>query len=354
MAPGLPLTNLTQRTRTYWEINRILMRGGLRAVAHRVRRSPRAPGWSLAYESIVEMMTLGTPGGSIQSADEIRRPLDRLTHVMRPFGVKRTPVTGTPFRGEWIATRASTDERIIFYLHGGGYVSGSPRTHLAVTTRLAHEARARLFALDYRLAPEHPFPAQIEDAWAAYWWLITEQGYSPAQIVVAGDSAGGGLTMALLLALRDAHVPLPAGGVGLSPWLDLTLSGETLRTNAPTDFLNLDVLRTAARMYRDGYDPRHPLISPFYADLSGLPPLLIQVGSAEMLLDDSRRFAERARAAGVDVRLEIWENMVHVWHFTWLIEPKARQALRQVGRFVRERVAAARQAHALVPHALVH
>ncbi|MCS6826015.1 MAG: alpha/beta hydrolase [Caldilinea sp.] len=348
MAPGLPFANLTQRTRMYWEINRIMVRGGLRAVVHRIRRSPRAPGWSLAYESIVEMMTLGTPGGSIQSADEIRRPLDRLTNVTRPIRVERMPVNTALFRGEWVSTRASTHERIILYLHGGGYVSGSPRTHLAVTTRLAHEAQARLFALDYRLAPEHPFPAQIEDAWAAYWWLITEQGCTPAQIVVAGDSAGGGLTMALLLALRDAHVPLPAGGVGLSPWLDLTLSGETLLTNKPTDFLNLDVLRAAARMYCNGYEARHPLISPLYADLSGLPPLLIQAGSAEMLLDDSRRFAERARAAGVDVQLEIWESMVHVWHFTWLIEPKARQAIRRVGRFVRERVAAARRAHALV------
>lgn len=349
MAPGLPIVSLAQRTRLYWEINRMMVRGGLRAVAHRIRRSPCVSGWSLAYASIVEMMKLSTPGGSIQSADEIRRPLERLTDLMRPIGVERKTVNTAFFRGEWISTRASTDERIILYLHGGGYVSGSPATHLAVTARLAHEARARLFALDYRLAPEHPFPAQLEDAWAAYWWLMTEQGYNPEQIIVAGDSAGGGLTMALLLALRDAHVPLPAGGVGFSPWLDLTLSGETLLTNAPTDFLNLSILRTAARMYCNGYDPHHPLISPLYADLRGLPPLLIQVGSAEMLLDDSRRFAERARAAGVDVQLEIWDKMVHVWHFTWLIEPKARQAIRQAGSFVRRRVAAARQTQSLLP-----
>jgi monoterpene epsilon-lactone hydrolase len=343
MAPGLPIVNFARRTRIYWEINRMMVRGSLRAVAHRFRRSPRVPGWSLAYESIVEMMKLSTPGDSIQSADEIRRPLERLTNVTRPIGVEQKRVNTVLFCGEWVSTRASTDERIILYLHGGGYVSGSPATHLAVTARLAHEAQARLFALDYRLAPEHPFPAQLEDAWAAYWWLITEQGCSPEQIIVAGDSAGGGLTMALLLALRDAHAPLPAGGVGFSPWLDLTLSGETLLTNAPTDFLNLTILRTAARMYCDGYDPHHPLISPLYADLEGLPPLLIQVGSAEMLLDDSRRFAERARAAGVDIQLEIWDKMVHVWHFTWLIEPKARQAIRQAGNFIRQRVAAARQ-----------
>lgn len=344
MTPQLPIIDLAQRTRFYWEINRMMVRGGLRAVTRRIRRSSHTPGWSLMYESIVEMMKQSTPNDSIQRVEDIRLPLERLTEVMHPVGVERKAVNTALFRGEWVSTRASTDERILLYLHGGGYVSGSPATHLAVTARLAHEARALLFALDYRLAPEHPFPAQLEDAWAAYWWLITEQGYHPAQIVIAGDSAGGGLTIALLLALRDAHLPLPAGGIGLSPWFDLALSGETLQTNAATDFLNFSVLRVAASMYCNGYDPHHPLISPLYADLRGLPPLLIQVGSVEMLLDDSRRFAERARAANVDVQLEIWDKMVHVWHFAWLIEPKARQALHRAGDFVRQRIAAARQA----------
>ena len=147
-----------------------------------------------------------------------------------------------------------------------------------------------------------------------------------------------GLCIALLLALRAAGMPRPAGAVGISPWVDLTLAGNTLAVNEPTDFLNADILRATARMYAAGHDARDPLMSPLYADLAGLPPLLIQAGSAEMLLDDSRRFATRAQVAGVDATLEVYEHMVHVWHFTWMLEPKARQALDAIGRFVRQRV----------------
>jgi len=332
------LHKVAQRADSYLALNRLAVRASARTVAHRVQHHPRLAAWSLPYESIVEMMTLGTPHGEIRSADEIRLPLDRITSLTHPFGVRRQPVVTRLFQGEWVTTAATDDRRVVLFLHGGGYVSGSPTTHLMVTARLAHEAGARLFALDYRLAPEYPYPAAVKDAWAAYWWLLTEQAIAPEQIVIAGDSAGGGLTIALLLALRDAHLPLPAGAMGLSPWLDLTLSGATMTVNQTTDYLNRDVLRASARMYGNGRDLREPLLSPLYADLAGLPPLLIQAGSAEMLLDDSRRFAQRARAAGVDVQLEVFEHMVHVWHFTWFVQPKARQALRQLGRFVRRRV----------------
>lgn len=335
MAPRLQVHDVTQRARNYWAVNQLVARAGMRTLVHRAQRSPRLAEWSLPYESIVEMMTLGTPQGEIRSVNDIRRPLARVTQIAQPTSAARQPVTTTCFGGEWVTTAASAHERVLLYLHGGGYVSGSPATHAPITGRLAKEAQARIFALDYRLAPEHPFPAQIEDAWAAYWWLLTEQGVKPAQITVAGDSAGGGLTIALLLALRDAGVPLPAGAICLSPWFDLTLSGATMATNESTDYLNFDVLHASAQMYAHGGDLRHPLISPLYADLAGLPPLLIQAGSAEMLLDDSRRFAQRAREAGVDVQFEVWEHMVHVWHFTWLLEPKARLAVTQIGDFVR-------------------
>ena len=337
MARRLQVHDVTEHARNYWAVNRLVARAGLRTLTHRARHHPRLAEWSLPYEGIVEMMTLGTPQGEIHNVDDIRRPLDRVTLFTHPVGVNRQPVTTVFFGGEWVTTAASSPERVILFLHGGGYVSGSPSTHVAITARLATEARARLFVLDYRLAPEHPYPAQIEDAWAAYWWLITEQGVKPAQIIVAGDSAGGGLTISLLLALRDAGVPLPAGAACLSPWFDLTLSGASMTTNQPTDYLNPDVLHAAANMVAQDHDLCHPLLSPLYADLTGLPPLLIQAGSAEMLLDDSRRFAMRARQAGVDVHLEIWEHMVHVWHFTWLLEPKARQAIGAIGRFVQRR-----------------
>ncbi|HAJ36252.1 MAG TPA: hypothetical protein DCL15_11215, partial [Chloroflexi bacterium] len=315
---------IVQRTGSYLALNRLAVRAGARTVVHRARRHPRHDAWSLPYEGIVEMMTLGTPCGDIRSADAIRQPLDRLSVITPRSPIQRQVITTPFFAGEWLTPPHVDARRVVLYLHGGGYVSGSPATHLAVTTQLAQAAGARLFALDYRLAPEHPFPAALEDAWAVYWWLLTEEHVAPAQIVVAGDSAGGGLTLALLLALRDAGMPLPAGAVGLSPWLDLTLSGATLTANAATDYLNRDILRASAQMYSQGHVLDDPLLSPLYADLRGLPPLLLQAGGAEMLLDDSRRFAMRAHAAGVDVKLAIFPHMVHVWHFTWRIEPQAR------------------------------
>jgi acetyl esterase/lipase len=227
----------------------------------------------------------------------------------------------------------------VLYLHGGGYVSGSPRTHRPLAGEIAHAAGARLLLPAYRLAPEHPFPAALEDAWVAYWWLL-KQGVQPGQIVVAGDSAGGGLALALLVALRDAGLPLPAGLVCISPWVDLTLRGASLRANEGRDYLNAAAIRAVAALYLNGRDAREPLASPLFADLRGLPPTLIQTGTAELLLDDSKRLARRAAAAGVPVELELWENMVHVWHFLYLFEAKARQAIRRVGCFVRERVPA--------------
>lgn len=334
-----PLHHIVQRTDSYLAFNRLALRAGVRTVVQRVRRRPRVQAWSLPYESVVEMMTLGTPCGDIHSVDAIRRPLDRLSAIAPHARIQRRPVTTSLFAGEWQTPAPVDARRVVLYLHGGGYVSGSPATHLAVTARMAQEAGARLFALDYRLAPEHPFPAALEDAWAAYWWLLTEQHVAPAQIVVAGDSAGGGLTLALLLALRDAGMPLPAGAVGLSPWLDLTLSGATLIANAGADYLNRDILRASAQMYSQGHALDDPLLSPLFADLRGLPPLLIQAGGAEMLLDDSRRFAARAQAAGVEVELTIFPHMVHVWHFTWRLEAQARRALGQIGEFVRTQVA---------------
>lgn len=318
----------------YWQVNRLALRAGARTVVRRVRRQPRAGEWSLRYESIIEFMTLGVPAGEQIAVEQIRRPLERGQTLARALPLVRRPVQHGEWTGEWFTMPHSREERVILYLHGGGYVSGSPRSHRAVIAYLAHHAHARALALDYRLAPEHPFPAALEDAWSAYWWLLC-QGVKPEQIVVAGDSAGGGLTVALLLALRDAHVPLPAGGICLSPWLDLTFSGATLHANRLTDYLNRDVLRTTAEMYLAGHDPCDPLVSPLFADLHGLPPLLVQAGGAEMLLDDGRRFAQRAQTAGVDVTFELWPGMVHVWHFTYLFEPKARQAVQSAGRFAR-------------------
>ncbi len=211
--------------------------------------------------------------------------------------------------GEWIAApNAGAERPRIYYLHGGGYVIGSINTHRALIARLSAASGARAFAINYRLAPEHPFPAAVEDAVSAYRWLL-EQGVDPATIVIAGDSAGGGLTVATLVALRDAGVPLPAAAVCLSPWTDMEGIGESAKTRKAADpMIDPEGGLAQAQLYLGGADPRTPLAAPLYADLRGLPPMLIHVGDAEVLLDDSTRLAERAKAAGVDVTLEVWDR----------------------------------------------
>jgi acetyl esterase/lipase len=317
-----------------WSINRMALRAGARAVKLRLRRTPRQATWSLRYAGVVEFMRMGTPSRAPFVAKQIRDPLEQVGTLGRVAPVIRQPVQVEGWRGEWLAVPRTRIDHVILYLHGGGYVSGSPASHRALIGHLSRHANARVLALDYRLAPEHVFPAAIEDAWAAYWWLLSE-GYSADRIVIAGDSAGGGLALALLLALRDAHVPLPAGAICFSPWVDLALTGASLHKNEATDFINNEILQGTAEMYLDGHDPRDPLVSPLYGDLHGLPPLLIQVGSAELLYDDGRRIAQRARRAGVAVDFDVAPGMVHVWQFMYWIEPKARQAVLRAGRFAR-------------------
>jgi monoterpene epsilon-lactone hydrolase len=206
-------------------------------------------------------------------------------------------------------------------------------------SRLAKAARARVLALDYRLAPEHPFPAAVEDSTAAYRWLL-EQGYKPSKIALAGDSAGGGLTIATLVALREAKTPLPAAAVPISPWVDLEGTGESMKTRAAVDpMVQKEGIAGIAAQYLGQTDPKNPLAAPLYADLKGLPPLLIHVGDAETLLSDATRIAEKAKQAGVKVDLKIYPEMIHVWHLFADILPEAQQAIEEIGGFVRLRTA---------------
>ena len=276
--------------------------------------------------------------------EEMRAGFEQMTSFFPvPADVRCEQVDAGGVSAEWIMTPQATAERVIFYLHGGGYAIGSVKTHRELISRISRAAGARALAIDYRLAPEHPFPAAVEDATTAYRWLL-ENGVEPTRIVIAGDSAGGGLTVATLVVLRDAGDPLPAAGVCLSPWVDLEGIGESMTARAEVDpMVQRDGLLAMAKAYLGDANPRLPLAAPLYADLTGLPPLLIQVGTAETLLDDSTRLAERARSAGVDVVLEPWEDMIHVWHLFASMLPEGQQAVDRIGEFIRERVGSGRQ-----------
>ena len=239
-----------------------------------------------------------------------------------------------------VAAPASRADRHVLYLHGGGYVAGSPELYRNLLWRFADAAGAQVAALDYRLAPEHPFPAALDDAVAAWHGLLAE-GADPRLAAVIGDSAGGGLALALALKLRDCGAKLPAAIVGISPWTDLALTGASLRNNARADpMLNADDVPHLAERYLAGADPRDPYASPLYGDPAGLPPTLIQVGSDEILRDDAVRMAQRMRDAGCDVSLEIWPRMPHVWHGFVSVMPEARAAIARIGAFVRQHTGA--------------
>lgn len=251
-----------------------------------------------------------------------------------PKDVKVTPVEETGVRGEWVRSSRSSDE-ILYYLHGGGYIACSPATHRGLTATLARKACVQIFALDYRLAPEHRFPAPVEDAVAGYRWLLSH-GADPQKMIIGGDSAGGGLTLATLLSLRDEGVPLPRAGFCLSPWTDMAATGTSIIGNDKSDAMFYgDMIGRVGAIYAPGEATRHPLASPVYADFRGLPPLRIYASSSEVLLDDATRVAENARRAGVQVDLRIWDNLIHVWPiFAALGVPESKATVDELVEFL--------------------
>ena len=279
------------------------------------------------------------PSDSLTVAEQ-RAQYERAEKVFpTPPEVKVERVSAPVAPAEWLRPPGAVAGRVVLYLHGGGYVIGSPRSHRHLAAAIAAAGQASALLLDYRLAPEHPYPAAVDDATAAYGWLL-EQGVAPGHVVIGGDSAGGGLTVATLLALRDARLPLPAGGVCISPWVDLTFSGATYRTRAAVDpIVKRPGIDAMARAYLGATAAQTPLASPLFADLRGLPPLLIHVGSDEVLLDDAVQLADRAKTAGVDATLEVWDRMIHVWHWFLPMLDEAQSAVDGIGRFVRSRTA---------------
>jgi acetyl esterase/lipase len=271
--------------------------------------------------------------GASGSVPKERENLEKMSRLMsrRAPGPEAT-INGVP--GEWQLPQTGDGGRTILYLHGGGYVLGSPLSHRDLVGAIADAAHARAFNADYRLAPEHPFPAAVEDAVAAYQGLL-DSGIDPARLCIAGDSAGGGLTVAALVAIRDRKLPLPAGGICISPWADLSCSSNSMTSMAEADpMLKPDALRWMAGLYLNGQDPKAPLASPVFADLAGLPPLLIQVGTEEALYDDAVTLSRVAHEAGVDATLEVWEGMMHVWHLMAKLIPEGKQAIQAIGAFV--------------------
>jgi len=284
---------------------------------------------------LLPLLLAGWSHGSI--AEQRARQEKRASYARLPAQVASQPVTVESIPAEWICVPGS-NAGVMLYLHGGAYCLGSINTHRDLIARLAAATKCKALALAYRLAPENPFPAALEDTTAAYGWLLA-QGTDPARILLAGDSAGGGLTVAALVALRDAGMPLPAGAICLSPWVDLALTGNSVQRRRRADpILNAASLSRYAAAYAGTMPLTSPLLSPINADLHGLPPLLIHAGTDEVLLDDATRLAERASRVGVAVTLETWDGLFHVFQ-TVAFLPETRESLEKAAGFATKRLA---------------
>lgn len=249
-----------------------------------------------------------------------------------PPGITSSHIMIGNVPAQWLLPAGTFSDAVIIYLHGGAWVLGLNNRHLLMAAHIALASRSRLLAVDYRLAPEHPFPAALDDSLAVYRWLLNE-GIPPHKIVFAGDSSGANLALAALISLRDAGEPLPAAAVCISPVTDLAGTGTTFKSNNDP-LLTPEFILSMANHYAGGQDVQTPLISPHYGDLAGLPPLLIQAGKDEILLSDAERLADNASKAGVEVQLDVWEKMWHVWHVNVPHLPEADQAVAEIGRFI--------------------
>jgi monoterpene epsilon-lactone hydrolase len=301
----------------------------------RLCKGARLPGWNWTLEVMTHFLKAQT-----RISFDMPRPADGREYddalIFASAAVAKVRITPVrqPVRGHWYVPKAGARDVTVLYLHGGGYAYYSQAHHnLIALATLA--ARASTFALDYRLIPEHPYPAQLLDALGAYRWLL-QTGVEPGRLVVMGDSAGGNLTLALLLELRDAGLPLPALGVCIAPWTDVGNSGDSLTRNEPFDWVEKRMPVQWAQWFLNGADPRDPVISPIQADLTGLPPIYIQAGDAEILFDMIQAFADRAREQGAEVQLEVWKNMNHDFQAYGDLLPQSKEALEHIGRFIDE------------------
>ena len=295
---------------------------------------------SKGMERVIKLLNGNLNTKIKERVEESRKSLELLATLAKlPKDVKIEHISIDGMDAVWISVPESDPDNIIFYLHGGGYMEGSLTSHQDIAMRLGRAARAKVLLVDYRLAPENPYPAAVEDAIKSYKWLIENQKVDPSKIVIAGDSAGGGLTLVTLIKLRDDKVKLPAAGVCLSPWTDLALTGDSLIRNAKADpFLKFYDIAFMADLYVAENDPKNPYISPLYADLQDLPPLLIHVGTAEIIQDDSVRFAEKAKKAGVEVTLDVFSDMIHVFQAFASWAPEGQEAIEKIGKYIQDKL----------------
>jgi len=299
----------------------------------RIFRGPLRKSWSWKLEIIIRLSRASYDLLAKKGPERYNRVFEKILPKIDGSGatIKLSETKEAP--GHWFIP-SKDNGSVILYFHGGGYVYGSAKTHGKMIGAIACAASAKTLALDYRLAPKHPQPAAIEDACEAYRYLI-KSGTSPKRIIFAGDSAGGGLVIAAMLALRNAGDILPAGGVCISPWVDLQCSDDSFETNARYDAVTKAACLVAASAYLNGSNPKEPLVSPLYADLKELSPLLIHAGELEVLHDQIYKFAKRAESEGIDVTFKIYHDMVHVWHMFSGFTPEAEKAINEIGEFVK-------------------
>lgn len=304
-----------------------------RVAARRLSRGPARPSWSFAFEALVDMLKRSAARINPLPTDEQSAAWLELSMFRpQPVVIEDVMVGATP--AWWITPIGAKPERVMLYLHGGWYSSAALANYRELLGRLAVACDARVLAIEYRKAPQHPFPAAIEDTVAAWKWLIADTATS--KIVVAGDSAGGGLTMALMLTLREQGLEQPGAASLICPWVDLATTGGSLVANSAFDWGVPEEVERRAAMYVGERDRRDPLVSAVFADLRGLPRMLVQIGGAEMLYDQAHSLAERARQHGVDVTLEVAPDMVHDWHMFAGLAPEGRTAIERIGTFVKK------------------
>jgi monoterpene epsilon-lactone hydrolase len=291
---------------------------------------------SIIANFIIRRQVKGSPDAEFSVA-KARHLADKMAakYPPPPPDVTHTPVAAQPAKGlcpaEWLSV--ANPQRTVLYFHGGGYFFCSLATHRPVAAYLARVTQGRVLSVDYRMAPEHPYPAAVDDT-LAWWQALLAEGLDPKKAVFAGDSAGGGLALATMLAARDKGLPMPAGGLLFSPWTDLSCSGETMKTLSKADVMfHPHMLPKAAELYLNGQPAQSPLASPLFADLKGLPPLMIHASQHEILLSDSTRLHDRAQVAGVKSELHLRARMPHVWP-TMLVLPEARATLKDSGAFI--------------------